>query len=182
MWLLPILPEVFNATNDHLKKKCLFSLSFIYARWQFLFYTDLFSAIVGKIGSSAGFSVVYVYTAELFPTQVHNLSFFLYKKLFYSYIVKFMTKPLFNKLKYVILSCAIPLWACAPRPQESAPWLLQLSQVKTTFVCRSSMSRFPGFFKSWAFVFYFFLHYTCFRTRFRVRTSSLPHYGRNLNR
>jgi hypothetical protein len=77
MWLLPILPEFFYATNDHLKKKRLFSLSFIYARCQSLFYTDLFSAIVGKMGSSAGFSVVYVYTAELFPTQVHNhFSFF----------------------------------------------------------------------------------------------------------
>ncbi len=89
---------IFNATNNHLKKKCLFSLSFICARCPSLFHTDLFSAIVGKMGSSAGFSVVYVYTAELFPTQVHNLSFFfLFCNLFryfIFYIVKYMTKPL----------------------------------------------------------------------------------------
>jgi hypothetical protein len=79
-WLLPKRPEFFNAMNNHLKKKRPFSLSFIYARCRSLFYTDLFSAIVGKMGSSAGFSVVYVYTAELFPTQVHNLIFFLFSK------------------------------------------------------------------------------------------------------
>jgi hypothetical protein len=70
-WFLSIRPEFCNAMNNLLKKKCLFSLSVINARWQSLFYTDLYSAIVGKMGSSAGFSVVYVYTAELFPTQVH---------------------------------------------------------------------------------------------------------------